>query len=353
MSFRTKYLSSLAMAFALALSACSDTIGPVAGDFDAQTTSASVETVDAAFSTAAFESFTVMGPQFTVGGAAAASSAALIANARHAGSLTMTEQAEAIAYELAAAMAPAAVLIPEQYWGVYVYVPGQGYVKDAEAGTPVNGARFMLYAVNPVTHQIAEPLNEIGHADLIDESTDLTAAVRLTVVSGEVTYLDYSVSTTGPITSPVFNILGYVTDGTNRADFDLSVSYEFTFAGSTVDILYDIDVNDASILVDLHFEGNGEGQGVATVDVTLAHGVDTVQVNGTMESGMGNFEVYANSELFATIATTDSSVTVLGPDEQPLSAEDAEALRKLVDLIEDVMDTWERLFHPVEFLFGG
>ncbi len=353
MSFRPKYLGALAMAFTLALSACTDTTGPVPGSFDADATTSSVEAVEASFNSAAFESFAVLGPEFAVGGAAASTSAALVANARHLDSRDLTQQAEAIAYELAAAMAPAAVLIPEEYWGVYVYVPGEGYVLDAEAGTPVNGVRFMLYAVNPVTKDIAEPLNEIGYADLIDESTEQTAAVRLMVVSDEVTYLDYSVSTTGPITSPIFNILGYVTDGVDRADFDLSVSFEFTFAGSTVDILYDIDVNDANILVDLHFEGNSEGEGSGTIDFTFSHGENTVTVVGTIEAGIGDFEVQANGQLFATITTTETTVTVLGPNEEPLSAEHAAALRKLVDMIEDVMDTWEELFHPVEFLFGG
>ncbi len=76
-------------------------------------------------------------------------------------------------------------------------------------------------------------------------------------------------------------------------------------------------------------------------------------VVGTIEAGIGDFEVQANGQLFATITTTETTVTVLGPNEEPLSAEHAAALRKLVDMIEDVMDTWEELFHPVEFLFGG
>ncbi|KPJ96071.1 MAG: hypothetical protein AMS18_01695 [Gemmatimonas sp. SG8_17] len=356
MSLRPKRLLPLSTILAISLSACNDTTNPFEGNFDADQAQASLQTVDDAFGTQAFESFSVLGAEFVVGGGAAAASVDLLASAADPHYVSLTQRAQLAAQEIAAAMAaPAAVLIPEEYRGLtYVYVPGEGYLVDPEATDgPDNGVRFILYTVNPITKEIAVPLDSIGYADLLDESTENEAAIRLRVVSGDVTYLDYVVSTSGPITSPTFTIAGSITDGVNVAEFTLSVAFEFTFAGATIDIDYDIAVNDSSIEIALHLEGDAEENSSATIDITFMHDGHEVFFTGSLVNDEGTLEVYADEQLFATITVTASSVEVLGADGEPLTQAEAQALRRFIELVDDVMDTFDRLFQPVEFLFSG
>lgn len=355
MSLRIEQLLPLSI-LAIYLSACNDTTNPFEGNFDADQAQASLQTVDDAFGTQAFESFSVLGAEFVAGSGAAAASVDLLASTADRENVSLSQRAQLAAQEVAAALAaPAAVLIPEEYRGlIYVYLLGEGYVVDPEATDgPDAGVRFILYTVNPITKEIAVPLDSIGYADLLDESTENEAAIRLRVVSGDVTYLDYIVSTSGPITSPTFTIAGSITDGVNVAEFTLSVAFEFTFAGATIDIDYDIGVNDSSIEIMLHIEGDGEEDNSAAIEITFIHDGHRVFVTGSLVNNEGALEVYASEQLFATITVTASTVEVLGADGEPLTQAEIQALHKFIGLVGDVMDTFENLFQPVEFLFGG
>ncbi len=356
MSLRLKELLPPSTILAVCLSACNDSTDPFDGSFDVDQAQASLQTVDDAFGTAAFESFSVLGAEFVVGGGAAAASADLLAAAAGARSVSLSQRAQLTPQEIAAAMAaPAAVLIPEEYRGLtYVYIPGDRYVVDPEATDgPVNGVRFILYTVNPITKEIAVPLDSIAYADLLDESTESEATIRLRVVSGDISYLDYAASTSGPITSPGFTIAGSITDGVNVAEFTLSVAFEFTFASATIDIDYGIGVDDSSIEITLHLERDGEGENSASIDITFIHDGHEVFVTGSLVNGEGTLEVYADEQLFATITVTVSGVEVLGAGGEPLTQAERQALHRLLELVEDVMDTFEKLFQPVEFLFSG
>ena len=354
MSLRFRHLPALVLAGAMALSACSDSTSPsFEGNFDAAGTSSNLQTIEEAFATAAFQSFAALGSEFGVGGGVPAASAALL---QTASSETMSGQAAIIAQQIASAVAaPAAILIPYEYRGQTYTFNGQYYEHNPDrTDADTAGVRFILYAVNPVTGEIAEPLNEIGYVDLIDESTDTQAAVRLTVASGETTYLDYAVSAIGPPTAPTFTIDGFITDGENRADFTLSASAVITFAGATLNLSYEITVGENfAISATLGLMTDVEENVTITVDVSVTHYTHTVSVAGTINNDLGVLEVSTHEGLFATITVTDSSVTVLGADGQPLDQAELNALRELVDMFDDIFDTWEHLFHPVEFLFEG
>ncbi|UCD23513.1 MAG: hypothetical protein JSW51_10760 [Gemmatimonadota bacterium] len=354
MSLRFRHLQALAMASALALSACSDTGPNFEGNFDAAATSASVQTIDAAYSTPAFQSFAALGGQFVVGGGVPAASARLIQAA--AQSVTMTDQAKIAADQIANAIAaPAAILIPEEYRKQTYTYNGEAYVVNPDRAdeAPDTGVRFILYAVNPVTGEITDGLEEIGYVDLIDLSNDTQASVQLVVASGGVTYLDYTVTATGVITAPTFTIDGYITDGDNQVDFTLVAGYVSTFASVTLTIDYDISVGDFSVSADLELVTDGEEGASVTVDVTFTHLGHTVRVFGGVENDMGTLQVTANGQLFATITFTDTQITVVGADGEALDQDEINALRELTEMIEDVFDAFEHLFHPVEFLFSG
>ena len=77
-------------------------------------------------------------------------------------------------------------LRPEALGSTYIYDPAlrRYVVAPGRSGAPANGVRFILYAVNPVTH---EPISavEIGYADLLDEGVARPTGIdlRLIVVS--------------------------------------------------------------------------------------------------------------------------------------------------------------------------
>ena len=249
---RYKHLAVLALAFAVA--ACSDSLSVGEEAFDADLTSQDLAAVDSMFETEAFKSLKALGGQFSIASPPATASAELLRAAAHPSEPGNMDRIEAAARQIQMAMAANAAveLIPQQYRGLVLkFVPGEGYLVDETQTGPANGIRFLLYAVNPVNDEIVEPLNEIGYADLLDESTDITAAVRLTVVSGGVTYVDYLVSANGPPTAPSFSIAGFITDGEVTVDFDLTVAAQANIGGTSLDIDYAIDVEERDFHVDI------------------------------------------------------------------------------------------------------
>ena len=354
MSLRFRHLQALSLAAALALSACSDSSGPnFEGNFDAAETSSKIATIDAAYSTPAFQAFSALGDKFMVGGGVPAASASLIKAA--AQSVTMTDQAKIAADQIANAIAaPAAILIPDEYLGQTYTYNGEYYdVDPSRTDAPATGVRFILYAVNPVTGEIAEPLNEIGWVDLTDLSNDNQASVRLEVVSDSVTYLDYTVTTTGVITAPTFTIAGFITDGETQVTFRLVAGFVSTFASLTLTLNYDISVGDFSITADLSLETDGQGGETVSVLVSFTDRGHTVTVTGSVANDVGTLQVTANGQLFATITFTDTTITVVGADGEALDQDEMNALSDLVEMVGEVFDAWEGLFQPVAFLFEG
>lgn len=351
MTLRCRHLYILALPLALALGAC-DSTAPFTGNYDVDGSQEGIQAVESAFQTEAYTSFVALGPQFTLDGVSpAASVLAVDAARRH--SLGISERMDQAAGEaLAALAAPAAILIPDQYRGrTYVYVPGEGYqYDDTRTDAPATGVRFVIYAVDPITGDPVEPLNEIGSADLIDESTETVASVRLRVESQSVEYLNYAVTASGPPTSPTVVIEGFATDGTDRADFTLEHALEATFAGADVDVNYDISVNDFSISAAIHWATDGESNTI-DIDMEFRAGGNMVELDGQVTDEAGSLTVTANGTTFATINLTPTSIEVVNGDGEPLTVAERETLEEIWQVVEDVFDAFEDLFDPVEFLF--
>ena len=356
MSVLNRPVRTLGIVMALGVWACgSDITGPEAGNFDAEATTAGLATVDGAFQTAAFASLEALGDNFGIPGAPAPAAVELLQAAAHPTKPDFSERISAAASEfLATSAAPAVVLIPEDYRGLTLTYTGEGgyAVNEDLTDGPTNGIRFILYAVNPITHEITEPLTEIGYADLTDESTEVVAAIGLAVVSGGVTYLDYNVTLSGTFVNPTFTIAGFVTDGTDQVDFTLTHGYEVNIAGITVDIGYEIDVNDFSMDVTLEIVRTGDQAEVVAVDISFTDGNDTVTIAGSTDGGVGTLEVRGNGVLFATITITETSVTVVNGEGEPLTEQEIATLQELIEIIDEAGDLCEDLLHPVEFLFG-
>jgi hypothetical protein len=192
----------------------------------------------------------------------------------------------------------------------------------------------------------------------MDEGTETSAVVRLVVVSGEVEYINYTVSATGLVGSLGIEIDGFVTDGTTQVDFTLNHTIDATFASARAEVDYVIEVveRDFRMTANMVIEFDaGTETGSLTIDALWEQGTNSIAVQGSvdMTTDGGTLEVFVNGDLFATITMSGETITVVGADGEALSAAHAQALQNITDGLGDLFDdTFENFFDPVEWLFN-
>ena len=232
---RFKKLSTLGFVLAFGV-ACSDSGTGPADDFDPAQSAADLEAISAAFDSDVLESLGATGESFSaVSGVPAMAVQMLEAStdlAIESYTGRISESGRRMARTLMSASS-SVVLIPDAFRGrTYVFDSVDGWsVDEALTDAPANGMRFTLYAIDPITHDIAEPLNAFGHVDIMDESTATAGSVRLSVVSGTTEFVNYAVTVQLLVNEFSVNIAGFVSDGTTQVDFDLS----------TISPVYDTD----------------------------------------------------------------------------------------------------------------
>lgn len=355
---RSKTLASAGLLL-LALSACTDsTTGPAREAFDPVTTSQDIQIVEDAFDTPIYNSMESLGRAFRIPGANLGSSAASLAASSvgtDANYGDVVRISEAIMNSFSS---PQVILIPEQYRGLtLVYNPEtEDYeVDESLEGAPDNGIRFILYAVNPLSKDIALPLTEIGHADLLDESTETAGTVRIIAISGDIEFMNYTVSLTGTALNPSVQILGRVSDGTTVVELDLTNSASINIGGATVSLVYDIAIPSrnfeisATLTIEVSVQTE---QTTVTIDVRFTEGRDSVQIAGTIVNDVGTLEVLVNGDVFALVTQSGDGFSVTGADGSDLTLEQARALEEITDGLQEVFDTFDTFFEPVQFLFG-
>ena len=347
----------LAGAVALALAACSDSpTGPVK-PADPLATAAHVAALNQSFSSPAFESFALVAPPSAPAASSFAALRALLRSAGPAASGRLTSVAESrlLVAALRSTLAPvtgvvSAVIFPPELLGKtfeWDTTSVQYQVTD-RAGAPANGVRFILYALDlggsPIVTQ------EIGYADLKDESSGTTQQMHLLVVGATVTYLDYTVAATaGPTAGTgTVTVLGYITDGSHRLDFNCPVTV--TATSVTLDIAFDVNADNAHVretLTVTPIQPSGLGLDIA---FTLQVGNEVVTLTGadttTGVSESGRLTVRVNGGLYATITITNGEPTFLGAAGQPLTADDLTALNALFNAIWDALGHFDDLITP-------
>ena len=365
--------SALGLALTIGLVACSDTIGPDE-PFNPVGAAADLLVVDGAFDSDVFVSLAESSTLFnSINGGPLPSAALIDAGWNLAladGPWEVQRAGERLARAVSAS-SPALTLIPADFLGRTYEHGAEGYFYNADrAGAPLNGVRFILYEVNPITHDVGQ--TEIGYVDVLDESTDLSRVARVIVVSGEVELINYTVSqtiVTGSSNSVGFAVAGFFSNGTDRVDLDLSSEFVTTGLTSTVTVDYLIEVVSRGFLMDasMVMTHNRETMGgSATINVTFQQNGHSVQMTGGFDmtdlSETGSIEILVDSQLFATVTftgetvagetVTGKTITVVGPDGEALSADHAEAVRKIFHRIENLFDEkFEHFVRPVSWLF--
>lgn len=254
----------------------------------------------------------------------------------------------------------AAEVIPSEYLGTtFVWDEGQmSYVAGDAPGAPADGVRVIYYAIDPITGQPASPLNPLGYVDLRDLSTAEANVLALTVVrtSGaeDVTLADYTMTLSFTWTQSMLEYdvasEGFLSNGTDRLNFDLSQSLSATETLVTVDQAYSLDLEGTghamSFTATVTSDPASESEDPGTLEAvaTITDGEQTVVIDVS----------YANNTLDGSISHNGATVVLMSGDlgdpiftdanGDPLTQEQLEALRQLWEHIGDMFEFVERIF---------
>ena len=182
-----------------------------------------------------------------------------------------------------------------------------------------------MYAVDPVSYIPVEPLVETGHVDLIDLSGGTTQAARVLVVSGGMTYVDYTVTATSGTSSGRVTVIGMVTDGTTQANINLRSTITFT-AGLTLTYSLDLPQRDVSVDLSVNVSDVSQQNSPINVNLVMAGPNGTITMTGQFTDTTGNLNILVNGHAFATITTDGTTTTIVRSDGTPLTDDELQAL---------------------------
>jgi len=340
------------------LAACGST-SPTAFDPAAlsQSTDAVLNTMD---SSQVQQSMDVMGSKMNAGAAALSGVSQLAGLPRVAlgGGFTAwaTQQLQAFQSATSRPVAAPEAVIPAGALGVtFTYNVDLGvYQADTISGAPSNGVRFILYAVNPLTLTVVTPLNAIGHADILDESTSGTNQVELQAyVNGNNTPLiDYtakaSVTLTGGVVSGgTAEASGYISNGSKEVDFDLTQDFSTT-TGLSVD--YQLSVANTDITIE--FQASVTLAQVASITVTVqaSGNKDVITAGGTLGGDITG-QITHNGTLEVNIAGTQDNPTFTDASNNPITGAQLLELERVGLFINAVVVHVDALLAPAHALF--
>jgi hypothetical protein len=327
--------------------------------FSAEGTSTDMNAVSASFDSPAMASLSwaAGGIDAVFGAPLVSSSVSAIKVGSHAG---LTASAQRIARSVegfngGVARSVALAVIPAEVLGkTFEYNTGtDAYQVSERTGAPANGVRFIVYAVNPITQVPVEPLQEAGYADLLDQSTTSTNAVRLQLVSEGVTYVDYGVSGSATATTGLAVVDGFVTNGTTKVDFNLKNSYS-DVANGTIGFDYSLDAPtlDVALKYVIGITQVSTAAALADIDVRLTGPHGNVGVNGLLTEGVGELTATVNGNDFAVVTLDDNSevATITKPDGSALTAPEYAALAAIWGAVLKGLDVFEDLLDPLDNL---
>lgn len=337
-----------------------DATGPNANaGFDAQRLTADVAATERAMRPPIWTSFAALGDRFDLGTTASAAVAGSreLLHAQGAFNPLRSKQiaiatAERLMSAAVADVTPASPVIRHETLGkTYVYnATLRRYVVAPErTGAPAGGVRFVLYAVNPVTH---EPIvaTEVGHADLLDEGRLRPTGIglRLIVVSEGTTYLDYRVAIDGSATSGTVAVTGFLTDGTTRLDFDIDVSGTAGPGGATMNVAFEFGVPARSFSVVGSVDGvHSSASELGHVNLVVRSGATKIEIAVTGDEYTVNASVLVNDGIFATITGDHHNPVVRGAGGRELTQEEVQALHGILRLVGGVFELFGNLLKPL------
>ena len=357
-------LSAAAMALTVALTACTEGTGGTGLNdepFAPAASAADLQVVQGAFAASVFEAFALSSRNFSLVPDSGAVPVALRQTRLEAASAGSHWEAEAAARSFAAAGPAAGPLVPLDFLGRTYDRRIDGYRHNPErTDAPANRVRFILYEIDPVTHEPGD--TEIGYVDLLDESTELAYVARVVVVTAGIVRINYTVSAVVGTQSLGFTVSGFIGDGTDQIDVDLSMTFvhDFPISIATVEHLFSVPSRDFEVDAAVVFEFNEETlQGSVDIHATFMQGAHTVTVTGVIaftEGDLltegGSFEIHVDGQLFVTISVDGDNIIVQNAAGGELTSVEAQHVETMFHGLEEMFDDkFEDCIRPVAWLF--
>ncbi len=342
-----------------AAAACDTGTGPeVAVTFDAEAALEDYRSMDAVLASDTWTGFKGLGGQMALE-RLGTEPALAVGLARELRSITGPEDARSFGMSIlervgdaqVGAAAPVISAIHRGKTFVFDFAAGEYVVDPGRAGAPANGVRFIVYEHDRLTGRPTSDV-EIGHADLIDQGDGSAEdiALRLVVVVGGVTAIDYSTTVDDLGDGGRITVSGYLQDAQDRLDFDIAVQGSRQSGVNAVDIEFEMGIAARDFSIRGAVSGVDDDGGSGDIDVTVRHGSESlrVEVSGTPESIDGAF--YLRGEVFATVTGHPDAPTFVSADGDPLTAPEVAVLLRMVGVLDDVFDLFGELMEPVGHL---
>lgn len=338
-------IKGVAAAMSLAvMTACSDASGPGTGGttFDPQRVRDGLAAVEQVGTNPVLRSFQALGGE--IGGAQAAVGGAdrFVAAVRQVAGIVRPE--------VGAQLIP--IIRSSMLGKTFVHDPvtKQYVVAPNRTGAPANGVRFVLYQVDGENRPTS---TEIGVADLIDDkaASATSAGLRLTVVSQGKTYLDYAFDLSGSIATAVVRVKGYMSDGTERVNFDITTTGQLFARGGQTTVTAKLDVPSQGFAVEAEVKGvAGSDQGNGDVSLRVTAGEDEVTITAKTTNGTVDATVKVNGTVFATIKGPQANPVIRGEGGRELTQEELAALGEAFAFAEGVFELFFGLLGPAGVL---
>ncbi|MGE0158519.1 MAG: hypothetical protein AB7T31_03850 [Gemmatimonadales bacterium] len=338
--------------------ACGESTAPDFGvALDTDAAAADYAAFDSVFATDGWAGFAALGARTPWSAAPAAIDAVAGLSRAPSGRQFAVQLARRLA--AGAAGAPALAPVIDSYRGAtFVYDADLGeYVVDpARTGAPSNGVRFIVYEVDLLGVPVGD--EEIGHADLIDEGDDSAedVALRLVVVTGDGTVLDYRTTVDLTLTQGAITVTGYLQGEHGlRLDFDIEAVGTQLLDHTTLDIQFDLGVDARDFRIEGSVHGIEDGpEGEGDVHLVVQHRDRSIRLEVSGSEGQVDGSVFLDDRLFATVSGDADDPTILSAEGEALTSGQIFVLLHVMDVVEDVFDFLEDLVDPVdEIVFLG
>ncbi|MFN2572043.1 MAG: hypothetical protein ABR537_10610 [Gemmatimonadales bacterium] len=257
-------------------------------------------------------------------------------------------------------------IIPDSMYGRVFEWDSVGNQYTYQGGSVTqNGVRFVLYATD-LGDQVVEPVIPIGTLDIIDESTlsKLQLHVSVKNSAGTTTYVDYTASlqpngqtsVTETATGSISNGLSAGSNKTLTFDQTLTVngggaSIHSTFAlnnpAITLMLNESVTLGDQDFVINADFRVIQNGETIRTLARLTLNTLDVTT--------MANISVYVDGHPVASINGDLANPATQWVDAggEPLTADDLEALDHLFDALENFQNAVGNMFLPISTLGGA
>jgi hypothetical protein len=356
---------------ALAATACSkEPASPV--DFEnPAAVSSNLSSVDSAFNSDVFRSFSVA--TFMLDAATAPAmrpTAALLGSLRpklertggqiFLAGLRQGQKLQALVPQLSIAAAQGQIIPDSLYGRIYEWNDTTDqYVFRGTTVSNLNGVRFVLYALG-LDGAIFEPVTAIGTLDIIDQSTsatDLGLHILVENTAGTTTYVNYSVEVSSGQTSAQATASGSISNGLGGASAKtLEFDETLTATQTGVRVIATFALNNPAITVMLNESLTfADPNLIINADFRIIQNSQTIRTVGritinTLDQDLDvDIRVYVDGHPVASLAgdPTLPGTQWVDAGGEPLTVADLAALDDLFDALERFDEAISGLFSPI------